>query len=149
MQAHLKSLLLILAASLTCGAAILVAAETQEAKPLAVEDALRIKEFGPLMPIALSPDGRPLAYTGQDNGRARATDVRTQDRRGVPPWAAGPDIWVQNIESGASRNLTDSKGDNWLPVWSRDGHYLEFLSTRDGADQARLLVWDGTPDKLR
>jgi dipeptidyl aminopeptidase/acylaminoacyl peptidase len=149
MQVHLKSLLLILAASLTCGAAIPVATETQEAKPLAVEDALQIKEFGPLMPIALSPDGTQLAYTVKDNGRARAIDSRTYDRTGVPPWAAGTDISVQNIESGAIRNLTDSKGDNWLPVWSRDGHYLAFLSTRDGGEQARLWVWDATQDKLR
>jgi dipeptidyl aminopeptidase/acylaminoacyl peptidase len=149
MQVQLKTLLLILATSLNCGAAIPVATETQEAKPLAVEDALRIKEFGPLMPIALSPDGTQLACTVQDNGRARALDWKAYDRTGVPPWAAGTDIWVQNIESGAIRNLTDSKGDNWLPVWSRDGHYLAFLSTRDGADQARLWVWDATQDKLR
>jgi dipeptidyl aminopeptidase/acylaminoacyl peptidase len=149
MQVHLKSFLLILAASLTCGAAIPAATDTQEAKPLAVEDALRIKQFGPLMPIALSPNGTRLAYTVQDNGRARAFDMGTYQRTGVPAWAAGTDIWVQNIESGAIRNLTDSKGDNWLPVWSRDGHYLAFLSTRDGADQARLWVWDATQDKLR
>jgi len=61
------------------------------------------------VPIALAPDGRQLAYTVQDNGRARAFDLGTYDRTGVSAWAVGTDIWIQDIESGAVRNLTEGK----------------------------------------
>jgi dipeptidyl aminopeptidase/acylaminoacyl peptidase len=146
MQTHSDKLLLILVPLLAWGIAIPSAASGQEVKPLAVDDALRTKEFAPLMPVALSPDGTKLAYTVQDNGRAR---VPAHDRTGVPAWAVGTDVWIQNIESGAIRNLTGGQGDNWLPVWSADGHNLAFLSTRDGAGQARLWVWDAARDQLR
>jgi ELWxxDGT repeat protein len=149
MRTHNYKLLLVLAALLAYGTAIPRAARAQETKPLAIADALRTKEFGPLMPIAWSPDGRQLAYTVQDNGRARAFDLRTRDRTGVPAGAVGTDIWIQNTESGVIRNLTEGQGDNWLPVWSADGDYLAFLSTRGGGEQARLWVWDAARDQLR
>ena len=59
-------ILLILLSSLLCRVAIPNAITAQEAKALAVEDALKTKEFGPLMPIALSPDGRQLATVSDD-----------------------------------------------------------------------------------
>ena len=142
MRASQYRLLLILLSSLMCCAIIPGAITAQEAKALAVEDALKTKEFGPLMPIALSPDGRQLAYTVQDNGRPRPFDLGLYDRTGVPPWALGTDIWIQDMESGTVRNLSGGRGDNWLPAWSPDGHYLAFLSTRDGSQQARLWVWN-------
>ncbi len=142
-------LLLILLSSLMCSAATPDAITAQEAKPLAVEDALQTKEFSPLMSIAISPDGRLLAYTVQDNGRARPFDLGIYDRTGVPPGALGADIWIQDIESGTVRNLSGGQGDNWLPAWSPDGHSLAFLSSRDGSQQARLWVWDVARDTLR
>jgi dipeptidyl aminopeptidase/acylaminoacyl peptidase len=149
MRTYQHRLPLILLSSLMCVIAIPDAITAQETKALAVEDALRTKEFGPLMPIALSPDGKQLAYTVQDNGRARPFDSETYDRTGVPPWALGTDIWIQDMESGTVRNLSGSQGDNWLPAWSPDGHYLAFLSTRDGSQQARLWVWDVARDALK
>jgi dipeptidyl aminopeptidase/acylaminoacyl peptidase len=149
MRVYQHRLLLILLSSLLCRVAIPDAITAQEAKALAVEDALRTKEFGPLMPIALSPDGRQLAYTVQDNGRPRPFDLGPYDRTGVPPWALGTDIWIQDMESGTVRNLSGGQGGNWLPAWSPDGHYLAFLSTRDGSQQARLWVWDVARDALK
>jgi dipeptidyl aminopeptidase/acylaminoacyl peptidase len=137
----------ILAAFLAWGAAIPIATTAQERKPLAVEDALRTKEFGALLPIALSPDGSELAYTVQDNGRARTFGLGSYDRSGVPPWGIAADIWIENIVSGVARNLTGGQGDNWLPAWSPDGHYLAFFSSRDGG-KARLWVWDAQRDAL-
>jgi dipeptidyl aminopeptidase/acylaminoacyl peptidase len=148
MRANKNYVLLILAAFLACGAAIPIATRAEERKPLAVEDALRTKEFGALLPIALSPDGSELAYTVQDNGRARTFGLGTYDRSSVPPWGIAADIWIENIASGATRNLTGQKGDNWLPVWSPDGRYLAFLSSRDGG-KARLWVWDAQRDALK
>jgi dipeptidyl aminopeptidase/acylaminoacyl peptidase len=148
MRTSKNNLLSILAALLACGAAIPTATTAQERKPLAVEDALRTREFGALLPIALSPEGNELAYTVQDNGRARAFGLGTYDRSGVPPWGIAADIWIENTASGAARNLTGGHGDNWLPAWSPDGRYLAFLSSREGG-KARLWVWDATRDTLR
>jgi dipeptidyl aminopeptidase/acylaminoacyl peptidase len=46
-------------------------------------------------------------------------------------------------------NLTNSKDDNFLPVWSPDGRHLAFLSDRDGNGQARLWVWETRTNNLR
>ncbi|MGB9067646.1 MAG: prolyl oligopeptidase family serine peptidase [Candidatus Acidiferrales bacterium] len=140
---------LILAAGLCCGVAVAGSAAAQEPKPLVVEDALNNKQFAALLPLSLSPDGKDLAYTVQDNGRARRMDLETYDRTGIPPWGVGSDIWVRNTESAAERNLTAGDGDNWLPVWSPDGRYLAFLSDRGGTGQARLWIWDKKDNQLR
>src|SRR5580704_14802714 len=116
MHTQINHRLLILLASLLWVVAIPAATRAQAAKPLAVTDALSVKEFGPLTPIAPSPDGRQLGYTVQDNGRERSFDLGTYDRTGVPAWALGTDIWIQNIESGTVRNLTGGQSDNWLPA---------------------------------
>ena len=121
----------------------------QENKPLAVEDVLNTKKFAPLTPLALSPDGKKCAYTVQDNGRANSYAFGAYHRTGVPPWGIGADIWIQNIETGAPRNLTEGQGDSWLPSWSPDGHYLAFLSDRGPGGLARLWVWDVARDELR
>src|ERR1700733_8602070 len=142
MRVSLHRLLLILLGSLLCRVAIPDAITAQEAKALAVEDALRTKEFGPLMPIALSPDGRQLAYTVQDNGRPRPFDLGPYDRTGVHPRALGTDIWIQDMESGTVGNVSGVKMVNCLPAGSPDGRYRAFISSRDGSQQARLWVWD-------
>jgi dipeptidyl aminopeptidase/acylaminoacyl peptidase len=101
------------------------------------------------MPITVSSDGKRLAYTVQDNEKMRATNMRIYARTGVPPWAVGADVYVQPVASRASRNLTQGRGDNWLPAWSPDGRYLAFLSDRDPDGQAHLWVWDTRNDGLR
>lgn len=117
-------------------------------KALPVTVALRVHQLGSLMPIVLSPDGKWLAYTLQDNSRIRSSDWESYVRTGVPPWAVGTDIALVNTETGESKNVTGGKGDNWLPSWSPNGRYLAFLSDRDGGE-SRLWVWDALTDTLR
>lgn len=121
----------------------------QDAKPLSLKDALRTNEFGQLMPIALSPDSKWLAYTVKDNQRTRSVDFKTWVRTGIRSVFTGTDICVVSTATGKSRNLTGGANDNFLPVWSPDGHYLAFLSDRDGAGQSHLWVWDASRDQLR
>src|SRR5258708_489824 len=112
----------------------------QAAIPLPVEDALKVRTFASWAPSRFSSDAKSFAYTVQDNQRRRSKPVESYLQTGVPQWGVGADIFVLNVESGDSRNLTGGAGDNWLPVWSPDGHYLAFLSDR-GGDYARLWIW--------
>lgn len=121
----------------------------QEAHPLTIEDALNVQSFGPLQPVGFSPDGKWLAYTVRKNQRSRPIDQKAWARTGVPAWTSGTDIWISNVETGETKNLTGGNGANWLPTWSPDGRHLAFLSDRDGSESARLWVWDAARNDLR
>jgi len=90
-------------------------------------------------PPRLSPDGRLAALSSADG-----------------------DIWVLDLERGTRRRLT-FEGFNYSPVWSPDGAWIAFQSTRngarglfrvraDGSARASLVVdgnlvpWDWSPD---
>ncbi len=123
-------------------------ASAQLREPIPIEDALGTHAFAEQSPIAISPDGKWVAYVVLDNQKPRREKIDQYPRTGVYPEVEGGDIWISNIESGASRNLTRD-GSNWRPSWSPDGNYLAFLSDRDGSGQARLWIWDSRKDELR
>jgi dipeptidyl aminopeptidase/acylaminoacyl peptidase len=148
-ESRSNSLRVFLLAWACCTLAISAVLPAQDASPLSVEDALRVRSFGPLMPISFSPNAKWLAYVTQNNQRVRSVDEDSWARTGVRGWNTGTDVCVFNIQTGETRDLTQEKGDNWLPVWSPDSEHLAFLSTRDGSGQARLWVWDTTKDELR
>jgi DNA-binding winged helix-turn-helix (wHTH) protein/Tol biopolymer transport system component len=68
----------------------------------------------------LSPDGRRIAF-----GIRKATS----------------DIWTQDTERGTLTRLTFA-GDNFAPIWTRDGSRLTFSSNRNGPCQ----IFSQTPD---
>ncbi|MBI4909664.1 MAG: serine/threonine-protein kinase [Acidobacteria bacterium] len=85
----------------------------------------------------LSPDGKRLAYA-----------VGTTE---------GTDIWVKDLERGASSRLSFLKGRNLLPMWTPDGRAIVFKSFEspkpglywvrsDGAAEVQQLT-DGTLDE--
>lgn len=111
-------------------------------RPLAVEDALHIRAFFQTPPM-FSHDGQWLAYT--------VIDAETADRQATESGARGmlsTDIYATNLGTSASRELTGGVGSNWMPVWSPDGEFLAFFSTR-GGDGRRLWIWDREKDTLR
>jgi len=126
-----------------------VITRSQEAVPFPVEAAIRVQKFADGTPVAVSADGAWLAYTVQDVEKVKAIDLESYNRTGVSPMASGTDIWVENIGKSTARNLTNGQGDNWCPIWSPDGRYLAFLSTRDGGGHARLWLWDKNTKELR
>jgi dipeptidyl aminopeptidase/acylaminoacyl peptidase len=128
-------------------------AQAQDPAPLSVEDALNVRSFGYLSPLAFSPDGTKVAYMVQENGKISPLNNEDEDefyvRTGVLIQNQGSDIWISHPKSGETKNITGGRGANWLPSWSPDGRYLAFLSDRDGSGQAKLWIWDSSHDSLR
>jgi dipeptidyl aminopeptidase/acylaminoacyl peptidase len=126
------------------------AAEEQRAVPLAARDVIGLKYLGASQ-RELSPDGKWLAYavTSRLGIQTRETPDQYYLRTGVPEDGLGSDVRVIDLGSRVERNLTEGKGNSWLPVWSPDGRFLAFLSTRDGSECAKLWVWNVRENTLR
>ena len=89
---------------------------------------------------AVSPDGKRIAYMSRSSGY----------------WQ----VIVVNVDGTGSRRLTDDWYWNGLPVWSPDGKYLIFVSTRDEnwpdnfvlSENSRFRLWvmaaDGTGQRV-
>ncbi len=95
-----------------------LSALAQSKRPITFDDLISIKRLGDAQ---ISPDGRQVAYV-----------VNTIDKnlnRGKRS------IWVVPAAVGEARQLITSDKNDDTPRWSRDGKWLAFLSTRDGAPQ--------------
>lgn len=132
-----------------CAGMLSLFAGAESSRPLPVELALKAASFAELMPISTSPDGRFVAYTVRDNQRSRALDSRAGDGTGIRDLETGTDIWISELGTGAARNLTGGKFDNFMPAWSPDNRYLAFISDRDGSGHAELWIWDAKTDALK
>ena len=75
---------------------------------------------------SLSPDGSEVAYT--------VTYYNMAENRGVTS------IYLQAVEGGEPRQLTDNAGNDVSPQWAADGKSLYFLSNRSGSMQ----IWNVT-----
>ena len=141
---------LLFAARCVIGVAVLSnSALAQEAAPLSVEDALKVYYFAGYSPFQFSPDGERLAYVVRDNQKNNPDFRETQARTGVPWHATRADIFIGGRKTSESRNLTESRANNWSPTWSPDGQFLAFFSDRDGSGQARVWIWDAPKNELR
>jgi dipeptidyl aminopeptidase/acylaminoacyl peptidase len=77
----------------------------------------------------LSPDGKWVAYT--------VTTPSLKDNRGFAR------IWLVDVATGRSRQLTQGPGSDFSPRWSPDGQTLAFISTRQGGPQIWVLAMAG------
>jgi dipeptidyl aminopeptidase/acylaminoacyl peptidase len=77
----------------------------------------------------LSPDGQWVAYT--------VTTSSLKDNRGSAR------VWLANVATGATRQLTQGPGSDRAARWAPDGKSLAFLSSRDGGSQIWLLALAG------
>jgi dipeptidyl aminopeptidase/acylaminoacyl peptidase len=153
MGEYRKTLPFVMAAGL-CFASCPETTRAREPEPLPVEIALRSRSFSEISPLAISADGKWVAYSVHDNLRMQSKrgpgiEKERYVRSGIFLQNEANDIWITDLENGNSRNLTEGLGSNWDPAWSPDGHYLAFLSDRDGSGQARLWIWDSRQDQLR
>ena len=73
----------------------------------------------------LSPDGHWVAYT--------VSTPSLTENRGIAR------VWLLNVASGETRQLTQGPGSDRSPRWSPDGRTLAFISSRQGGPQIWLL----------
>jgi dipeptidyl aminopeptidase/acylaminoacyl peptidase len=111
--------------------------------PIPVEDALSARSIPWFARIAISPDGRHVAYVLTDPARR---SMGGGERRGWPrrpvvsDWAVGCDVSLTRVQTSESMNLTGGLGSNWGPTWSPDGKAIAFFSDRSG--QPRPWLWE-------
>ena len=86
--------------------------------------------------VALSPDGRLVAYTRTE------VDLDHDGYRSA--------VYLVPADGGEPKRLTQGRGRDWAPNWSPDGRWLAFLSDRDGlpAQLYLLPVSGGEPYRL-
>jgi dipeptidyl aminopeptidase/acylaminoacyl peptidase len=102
------------------------AAFAQQRKPITFDDYIALKAVSDPQ---LSPDGKWVAYT--------VSTPSLQDNRNVAR------IWVAEVATGKSRQVTGGPGSDRQPRWSPDGKTLAFISTREGGAQVWLLPIGG------
>src|SRR5438477_7933991 len=99
-------------------------------RAITIDDYLALKSVGNPQ---LSPDGKWVAYT--------VTEQSLKDNRGITR------IWLADVATGSTRQLTAGPGSDRQPRWSPDGRTLAFLSTPQDGPQLRVLpiVGGGAP----
>jgi dipeptidyl aminopeptidase/acylaminoacyl peptidase len=95
-------------------------------RALTFDDLIALKAVGDPQ---LSPDGKWVAYT--------TTEYSLKDNRGTTR------IWLADLATGRSRELTAGPGSDRQPRWSPDGKTLAFVSTRQNGPQLWVLPLAG------
>ncbi len=96
--------------------------------------------FGGSEGYAFSPDGRELAYTAKDQGRADA-------------WTTDNNLYLVPATGGPSTVITATNlGNDQNPVYTADGRFIVYASQKKGgleSDRFRLMAYDRTAKSSR
>src|SRR3989449_1018425 len=95
-------------------------------RAITFDDYIALKSVGDPQ---LSPDGKWVAYT--------VTEQPLKDNRGTTR------IWLADVATGQSRELTAGPGSDRQPRWAPDGKTLAFVSTRQNGAQLWVLPLAG------
>ena len=95
-------------------------------RAITFDDYIALKSVGDPQ---LSPDGKWVAYT--------VTEQSLKDNRGTTR------IWLADVATGQSRELTAGPGSDRQPRWAPDGKTLAFVSTRQNGAQLWVLPLAG------
>src|SRR5712671_2040868 len=109
-----------------CLLLLIAAPLAAQKRAITFEDFIALKSVGDPQ---LSPDGKWVAYT--------VSIPSLQDNRNVSR------VWVAEVVTGKSRQLTGGPGSDRQPRWSPDGKTLAFVSTRDSGAQVWVLPITG------
>lgn len=114
------------------------------ARTLEVQDVLNLERIDS---FSIAPGEAWVAYVRARPFIAEKTYQEDMGGSGL----ARSDIWILRPGAEKPRNLThgESDGSGWfMPLWSPDGRYLTFASTR-GTEGVRLYIWDSHHDEMR
>jgi dipeptidyl aminopeptidase/acylaminoacyl peptidase len=115
-------------------------AASSSAQPAAVftsEDMLAVRSFAGGQPVAVSSDGRRVAYVLTD----------TSDEWNIQEPRPTGHVVVQTLGAdhpGAPRALTSGAAHGSFPAWSPEGRRLAFI--REDASGGRVVIWDADRD---
>ncbi len=115
-------------------------------RPLSVDDLLEVRTLASQNAIALSPDGRRVAYAVQ---RDRDWRQRRLPRGGVALTAQGARLLVTDVETGRTVAPTGADATSWAPAWSPDGQTLAFYAAMSDEGPVRLWAWDAGTGRAR
>ncbi|MEQ8678010.1 MAG: S9 family peptidase [Aggregatilineales bacterium] len=82
-----------------------------------------------LQGATLSPDGKQVVYAVSHYDEESDSDKVV--------------LWLMDLETGASRQMTSGEHQDSSPSWSPDGKSIGFMSDRSGATQIHILPVDG------
>ncbi len=97
-----------------------------DSHPFDVHDLLAMQRVSAM---AVSPDASRVVYT------LRTTDLEADRGR--------TDLWMVDVESGRTRQLTSHPASDGSATFARDGKSLYFLSSRSGTSQVWWLSLEG------
>ena len=97
-----------------------------EKAPFSIDALYKVKSVSS---PAISPDGKRIAF--------RVTTFYLKEGK------SNADIYVMNLDGRNLRRMTTSEDADFAPVWSPDGKYLYFISTRSGDSQVWRIPVDG------
>src|SRR5258708_35756261 len=121
--------IVILAGVVAVSVAVLGAQDAPAALPRVtptVDQILSLKRAGS---PEISPDGRWVAYTVRET----SWDENAYET----------EIWLADVATGATRQLTNAKKSSSAPAWSPDGSTLAFVSDRSDKRQIYLISPQG------
>ncbi len=146
---HLRRHMYTTSVALCLIASATLAQQSPRLEPIPISEGLAALSFSN-MPLSICPgDEQWIAYQLNDIRRWKSGTGKyaTLTRTGVPRLGTGGDIWLTNVLTGKSRNLTGRVGSNWALSWSPNGKYLAFYSDRDG--RAAIWLWNKSTDQIR
>ena len=97
-----------------------------EKRAFSIEDLYRIRGIEDLH---LSPDGKTIAFTLATADLARAKRVKH--------------IWLMDSDGANARQFTSGTKGEASPIWSPDGKWIAFISSRDGDENLYLISSGG------
>ncbi len=107
------------------GLSAAIGAQPVSKRPLQPSDVYRLQSIGSPQ---VSPDGHWVAY-------ALTSVDSAKDKRNT-------DLWMVSWDGSQSVQLTNSPDGESSPLWSPDGKYLSFLSSRQGAKSTQVWLLD-------
>ena len=120
---------------------IVAVAENHPLSPQALANEVELYPFEGILP---SPDGKWIAFETSDPTKKIQFDYESQryTKSGYPMLASASaiSVWVTELATGKSIQLSSPQGFSWSPNWSPDGTRLAYYSDRGGF--AAVWVWD-------